>query len=313
MIFKPTLPSRLAPEDISADPVSRQYEPDPRENTILPDELADPIGDHAHSPVKGIVHRCPDRVLLKITDTCHAYCRFCFRKEMVGKSEGMLRPEELESALEYIRSAPQVREVILTGGDPLTLSARRLQDVFEQLEAIPHLDIIRLHSRAPLTNPKAIDDALLDVFRQTRKALYLVLHVNHVQELTQDVRHAIRQLDGSGAVLLSQTVLLREINDNPRTLEDLFRALIACRVKPYYLHHPDKAPGTSHFRVSIKKGQDIMAALQGRLSGLALPRYVLDIPGGYGKMPIGPHYIEEYRDGTYFIRDYQGQRHSYKE
>lgn len=305
---------RFNPKDTATpDAVARQYVPDDREHIILPDELADPIGDDAHSPVKGIVHRYPDRVLLKITDTCHHYCRFCFRKEMVGGGAGMLKDDVIEGAIAYIRSAPQVREVILTGGDPLTLSARRLSDLFAKLESIAHLDIIRIHSRAPITNPEILSDALLQVFENTTKALYIVVHTNHADELNAHVLAGFKKMNRAGVVLLSQSVLLKDINDDARTLENLFRMLIAHRVKPYYLHHPDKAPGTGHFRVSIDKGQEIMRALQGRLSGIAIPRYVLDIPGGHGKMPIGPCYLEQEDDGAYAVTDYRGATHRYTE
>lgn len=279
----------------------------------MPDELTDPIGDEAYSPVKGIVHRYPDRVLMKITDTCHQYCRFCFRKEMVGGGDGMLSAGEIDAAVAYIAAAPQVREVILTGGDPLTLSSRRLSALFNKLETVPHLDIIRLHTRAPLTNPETVNNALISLFERTEKALYMVLHVNHVQELTDSVRHAIKTLNRAGVVLLSQSVLLKGINDDATTLEELFRALLSCRVKPYYLHHLDKATGTSHFRVPIKQGQDIIKSLQGRLSGLALPRYMLEIPGGYGKMPIDPRFIVPADNGAYTIEDHKGTFHPYKD
>ncbi len=300
-------------EDALADPVGRQYVPDERENIILPHEDTDPIGDDAHSPVKGIVHRYPDRVLLKITDTCAVYCRFCFRKEMVGKGDGILKENTLEQAYAYIESRPQIREVILTGGDPLTLSNRRLKDVLDRLSAIPHLDIIRFHTRAPLVNPDRVDEELCTLLAGMEKAVYVVLHVNHAQEMDERVRTALRRLNGSGAVLLSQSVLLKGVNDDPAILEDLFRTLLKNRVKPYYLHHPDLAPGTSHFRLSIKRGQEIVSALRGRVTGLAWPTYVLDIPGGHGKMPLMPSYIKEASAGCYLVEDYQGTKHEYKD
>lgn len=293
------------------DAVGKQYWPDDREAIIAPEENADPIGDDAHSPVKGIVHRYPDRVLLKVTDTCAVYCRFCFRKETVGKGEGMLSAEELDSALGYIRSDETIREVILTGGDPLTLSNRRLSDLLGKLEAIPHLDIIRLHTRAPLVQPDRVDVGLVSAFLSLKKALYVVVHVNHAQEIDRPVEEAFFRLSRSGAVLLSQTVLLRGVNDKAEILESLFRTLLAHRVKPYYLHHPDLAPGTGHFRVSIKEGQDIVRAMRGKVSGLAYPTYVLDLPGGYGKMPLTPNYLEELADGAYKIEDYKGEKHLY--
>ena len=293
------------------DAVGKQYMPDEREKIITPEEDGDPIGDDAHSPVKGIVHRYPDRVLLKITDTCSVYCRFCFRKEMVGQGDGVLSPEEIESALGYVRANTGIREVILTGGDPLTLSNRRMTEVFEELDSIPHLDIIRIHTRGPIVRPERVDDGLIQLFSSVRKALYVVLHVNHAQEIDDNVRSALHRLSRSGAVLLSQSVLLKGVNDDAAVLETLFRTLLANRVKPYYLHHPDLAPGTGHFRVSIKEGQDIMKALRGKVTGLAYPTYVLDLPGGYGKMPLTPNYLEELSQDTYRVEDYRGEKHLY--
>lgn len=294
----------------AGDPVAAQYLYDPREDNVQPGELTDPIGDEAHSPIKGIVHRYHDRLLLKITDACAVYCRFCFRKEMVGKGYGMLRADELNTAFDYIANAPQVREVILTGGDPMTLSNRRLFDVLQRLQAINHIDILRIHSRAPLTNPERIDDEFCTMAAALDKPLYLVVHVNHAQEIDETIQSVFKKMNRAGVILLSQSVLLKGVNDDVRTLEALFRSLIAHRVKPYYLHHPDKAPGTSHFRVSIAQGQALMKALRGRLSGIALPTYVLDIPGGFGKMPLGPAYAQEL-DTHYLIEDYQGRLHHY--
>ena len=295
----------------SLDPVGKQYVPDAREAIVSPEENGDPIGDDAHSPIRGIVHRYPDRVLLKITDTCSVYCRFCFRKEMVGQGKGMLSAGEIEAALAYVRADENIREVILTGGDPLTLSNRRMADLFAQMEAISHLDIIRIHTRSPIVQPQRVDDGLASLFASVKKALYVVLHVNHAQEIDANVQVALQRLSHSGAVLLSQSVLLKGVNDDAAVLEALFRTLLANKVKPYYLHHPDLAPGTGHFRVSIKRGQDVMKALRGRISGLAYPTYVLDLPGGYGKMPLTPGYLEELKDGTYRIEDYRGEKHLY--
>lgn len=314
---KPEDPALKLPEQVVQtiqspdDAVARQYLPDDRESVILPEENADPIGDFAHSPTKGLVHRYPDRVLLKITDTCAVYCRFCFRKEMVGKGDGVLSPFEIGDALNYIRANPQIREVILSGGDPLTLSNRRLGDLLGALDSIPHLDIIRFHTRAPLVTPDRIDEELQSLFLAQKKAVYVVVHVNHAQEINEAVRGAFFRLSRSGVVLLSQTVLLKDINDNAPALETLFRSLLANRVKPYYLHHPDLAPGTSHFRVGIKQGQDIVRQLRGRVTGLAYPTYVLDIPGGYGKVPLSPSYLEELADGTYRVEDIDGRKHTY--
>lgn len=293
------------------DPVARQYIPDERESHILPEEDADPIGDYAHSPVKGIVHRYPDRVLFKVTDTCAVYCRFCFRKDMVGKGEGLLSPFEIGDAINYIRNTPQIREVIFSGGDPLTLSNRRLEQILDVLNTIEHLELIRFHTRAPIVSPERVDDELVSLLGSQKKAVYVLLHINHAQEINEAVEQALFRLSRSGAVLLSQSVLLKGINDNAQTLETLFRKLLANRVKPYYLHHPDLARGTSHFRLSIKEGQDIMKQLRGHITGLAYPTYVLDLPGGYGKMPITPCYLEELADGTYTVEDFKGTTHAY--
>ncbi|PZQ45219.1 MAG: lysine-2,3-aminomutase-like protein [Micavibrio aeruginosavorus] len=293
------------------DAVARQYLPDTRENIILPEEDSDPIGDDAHSPVKGLVHRYPDRVLFKVTDTCAVYCRFCFRKDMVGQGKGVLTPFEIGDAINYIRANPQIREVIFSGGDPLTLSNRRLENILDALNEINHLEIIRFHTRAPLVHPARIDDGLVALFQKQPKALYVVLHVNHPQEIDGTVQAVFRRLSLSGATLLSQSVLLKGINNDAAVLEQLFRTLLANRVKPYYLHHPDMATGTSHFRVTIKEGQDIMRTLRGRVTGLAYPTYVLDIPGGFGKIPLTPSYLESLENGTYNVTDVHGQTHAY--
>ncbi len=296
----------------ASDPVAKQYVPDIRELKILPGENTDPIGDDMHSPVKGIVHRYPDRVLMKLTHICAVYCRYCFRREMVGKPDSeVLKPKERNEALEYIRNNKNIWEVILTGGDPLVLSARQLNDTLDELCAIDHVKVIRIHTRVPVADPKRITNELCAVLKR-EKAVYVALHVNHAQELTQKVKTAFRKLLDADCVLLSQSVLLKGVNDDAEILEDLYRELVALRVKPYYLHHPDLAPGTSHFRLSIKRGQEIMKQLLGRVSGLCQPHYMLDIPGGHGKLPIGPSYIEGSGD-HYVLEDYKGVKHPYEE
>ena len=287
------------------DPIARQFIPSRRELMTTTAELADPIGDHAHSPIKGIVHRYPDRVLLKALHTCPVYCRFCFRREQVGPGGDVLNEAELEAALDYIRANPTIWEVILTGGDPLMLSPRRLGRILDALEAIPHVATLRLHSRVPVAEPTRIDPALLAVLVRD-KPLWVAIHANHPRELTEAAKAACKGLTAVGATLLGQTVLLRGVNDDPAILESLFRAMVAARIKPYYLHHPDLAAGTAHFRLTIAEGQTIMRALRGRLSGLAQPTYVLDIPGGAGKGPIGPNMVE-----SGGIRDAAGHLHAY--
>ncbi len=302
----PAVADLIDPSD-PHDPIARQFVPDGRELQTKPEESRDPIGDDAHSPVAGVVHRYPDRVLLKLVNACAVYCRFCFRREMVGPGRGGLAPAALDRALAYIGAHPDIWEVILTGGDPLVLSARRLREVVRRLAAIEHVKVIRVHSRVPVAAPERVTAALVRALRSD-KATFVVLHANHPRELTADVRAACARLIDAGIPMLSQSVLLRGVNDNRETLSALLRALVECRIKPYYLHHADLAPGTAHLRTTIAEGQALMRALHGRTSGLCLPTYVLDIPGGYGKSPIGPNYLSV--DGA-TVEDFNGRRHAY--
>ena len=274
------------------DPIAAQFVPNERELASDPAERADPIGDAAHSPVEGVVHRYPDRVLLTLNHVCAVYCRFCFRRETVGNPEtGALSPAAFDAALAYIAARPTIWEVILTGGDPLVLSARRLGEVMQRLGAIAHVKVVRLHTRVPAADPAAVTDALVAALKSGGQAVYVALHANHPRELTAAARAACARLIDAGIPMVSQTVLLAGVNDDAQTLGQLMRAFVETRIKPYYLHHADLAPGTAHFRTSIAKGQDLMRALRGDLSGLAMPTYVLDIPGGSGKVPVGPDYL----------------------
>ncbi len=289
------------------DPLAAQFLPDIRELDIRPEERADPIGDDAHSPVAGIVHRYPDRVLLKIVHVCPVYCRFCFRREMVGpKGRGGLDDAELAAAIAYIAARPEIFEVILTGGDPFVLSARRARAVTKALAAIPHVKVIRWHTRVPVVDPARVTPDFVRAIRAPGKAVYVAVHANHAREFTPEAEVALARLADAGIALVSQSVLLKGVNADADTLADLMRAFLANRVKPYYLHHPDMAPGTSHFRLTIAEGRAIMRKLRGRLSGLAQPTYVLDIPGGEGKVPVGPDYVGEGE-----VTDFRGGRHAY--
>jgi lysine 2,3-aminomutase len=277
----------------AADPIARQFVPDMRELHHAPNELTDPIGDHIKSPEKGIVHRYPDRVLLKIVGVCPVYCRFCFRREMVGPSaEANLTADEIETALAYIRAHREIWEVILTGGDPFVMSPRRIAEITRALEDIEHVKIIRWHTRVPVVAPERVTPELAAALLPARKTVYVALHTNHARELTTAARTAIARLVDAGVPMISQSVLLRGVNDSVDALEALMRALVEARVKPYYLHHGDLAPGTAHFRTSIAEGQALMSELRQRVSGLAMPTYVLDIPGGHGKVPVGPVYLD---------------------
>jgi lysine 2,3-aminomutase len=292
------------------DPIARQFVPDPAELATRPEETADPIGDDRHSPVAGIVHRYPDRVLLQPVHVCAVYCRFCFRREKVGQGRA-LAGVELDAALEYIRAHAEIWEVILSGGDPLVLSSRRLAWIVERLAAIEHVKIIRIHTRVPVVQPARITAALVRAIKAPGKATYVVLHANHPRELGAQARRACARLVDAGIAMLSQSVLLRGINDDAATLGALMRALVECRIKPYYLHHGDLAQGTAHWRTSIEEGQTLMRALRGRFSGLCQPAYVLDIPGGRGKSPIGPSYLSRVGTNGYEIEDFRGCRHAY--
>jgi len=289
------------------DPIARQFVPDQRELDSEPEEMSDPIGDDAHSPVEGIVHRYPDRVLLKLVNACAVYCRFCFRRETVGPGTGGLSRAALAAALDYIRNNSEIWEVILTGGDPLLLSPRRLKEVTAQLAAIDHVKVIRVHTRLPVAAPERVSPALVRALRGD-KAAFVVVHVNHPRELTAQARAACARFVDAGIPMLSQSVLLRGVNDDAHTLGALMRALVECRIKPYYLHHADLAPGTARWRTSIAQGQSLMRALHGRYSGLCQPAYVLDIPGGFGKSPVGPNYLSaDYST----VEDFNGRRHVY--
>ena len=301
---------RTAPHD----PIARQFVPDVRELDTHPAERADPIGDHDRSPVRGIVHRYRDRVLLKVVGVCPVYCRFCFRREMVGPDAGAnLTDRELEAALGYIRATPAVWEVILTGGDPFMLSPRRVTELTRALAAIPHVGVIRWHTRVPVASPARVTDEFVAALRSGEKAVIVGVHTNHTRELTADARAAIGRMVDAGIPVVSQTVLLRGVNNDADTLEALMRALVIARVLPYYLHHGDLAPGTSHFRVPLAEGQALMVELRRRLSGIALPAYVLDIPGAHGKVPVAVGQVEQTALGRYLVRDAAGQVHRYED
>ncbi|HVI30978.1 lysine-2,3-aminomutase-like protein [Phenylobacterium sp.] len=289
------------------DPIARQFVPTAAELVQAPEESADPIGDHTHSPVEGIVHRYPDRVLLKVNHNCAVYCRFCFRREMVGP-DGLrpLSPEALDAAIAYIAGRPEIWEVIVTGGDPFVLSPRRIAGLMARLDAVEHVKVVRLHTRVPAVEPETVTGELVAALRSSGKAVYVALHANHARELTPAARAVCAKLVDAGIPMLGQTVLLKGVNDDPESLAALMRAFVETRIKPYYLHHADLAPGTGHLRTSIEDGQALMRSLRGDVSGLCQPIYVLDIPGGHGKAPVGPGFL---KDGE--VEDFRGVRHPY--
>jgi lysine 2,3-aminomutase len=317
----PDMAALIDPDDPS-DPIARQFIPDAAELVREANENADPIGDYPHSPVTGIVHRYPDRVLFKLVHVCAVYCRFCFRREMVGPGKASALSEgAYDNALNYIRAHSEIWEVILTGGDPLMLSPRRLAEIMADLADIDHVRIIRIHTRVPAAEPARISGEMIAALKVKGATTWVALHANHARELTDKARTACAALVDAGIPMVSQTVLLRGINDNAAALEALMRAFVECRIKPYYLHHGDLAPGTSHLRTTLEHGQELMRKLRGRLSGLCQPEYVLDIPGGHGKSPVGPTYLsqpdsfseerEQAAETRYRIVDYCGDVHLY--
>ena len=286
------------------DPIGRQFVPDAGELVLAPHERSDPIADEALSPVKGVVHRYPDRALLKPLLVCPVYCRFCFRREHVGPDGGVLTEAELQAAFDWFAAHPAIREVILTGGDPFMLSPRRLAGIVAALSTIAHIETLRVHTRVPTADPGRIDNALVEAL-DTPKSMWVVVHANHAREFTDAARAAIRCVQARGIPVLGQSVLLRGVNDSAEALEGLFRAMLAARVKPYYLHQLDPAPGTARFHVPIEEGRHLLRQLRGQVTGLAWPTYVLDIPGGHGKVPIGPEYLlPDHR-----VRDTAGRMH----
>jgi lysine 2,3-aminomutase len=306
----PHLLSLVDPAD-PHDPIARQFLPSVEELKTLPQELADPIGDAAHSPVKGIVHRYADRVLLKAVAVCPVYCRFCFRREMIGPGqENALSPHDMDAALAYVAAHPEIREVILTGGDPFILSPRRIADLTQRLAAIETVKIIRWHTRVPMVDPARVTDDLVAALHAPGVTTWVAVHANHASEFAPEAVTAIARLVEGGIALASQSVLLKDVNDSVESLAVLMQMFVANRIKPYYLHHPDLAPGTSHFRLGIEDGLALMRGLRARVSGLAMPAYMLDIPGGFGKVPLESDHLEKTTTG-HRVRDHAGRWHDY--
>jgi lysine 2,3-aminomutase len=303
---------RLVDDENHEDPVAAQFVPTAAELNVTEQELHDPIGDEPHSPMPGIVHRYPDRVLLKPSTVCAVYCRFCFRRETVGAGSQALNDDELDAALAYIESRKEIWEVIVSGGDPFVLSPRRLEKIMLRLQGIAHVGVVRFHTRVPVVKPDIVNEAFIRAIKIT-KAVYVVLHVNHARELSEEAQRACAKLIDAGLPMLSQTVLLKNVNADTASLRTLFKRLVELRIKPYYLHHGDLARGTRHFRTSIAEGQELMRSLRGHISGLCQATYVLDIPGGHGKVPIGPNYSTETDPGRFVICDHRNQSHDYSD
>jgi len=286
-------------------PIRRQCVPHLDEAREVPGDLVDPLGEKAHEVAPDLVCRYPDRALLLVSDRCSVYCRFCTRSRMVGAGGGARSLEHLGPAFEWLRDHPEVRDVIVSGGDPLAMSTARIAELCAQLRAIDHVEIVRLATRVPVCLPQRITHELLDALRPYHP-LWVMTHFNHARELTSDAARALCDLADAGFPVMNQTVLLRGVNDDARALEDLFRGLVRLRVRPYYLMQMDPVRGASHLRTPLDSGINLMEALQGRVSGIALPKLIVDTPGGMGKVPIGPDYIVSRGGGRTLLRTHRG-------
>jgi lysine 2,3-aminomutase len=286
-------------------PVRRQVIPRGEEMVTTEEEMLDSLGEDGHSPVAGLVHRYPDRVLFLVTDRCAAYCRYCTRSRLVSNAQDYNFHPEYEQALRYIEAHPEVRDVLISGGDPLLLSDKKLDHILGRLRAIPHVEFIRLGSRIPVFLPQRITAELCDVFRK-HGPVWMSIHVNHPRECTAELRDACERLAFAGVPLGNQSVLLRGVNDDIAVMKALVHRLLRMRVRPYYLYQMDLITGGSHFKVDVRKGIEIIQALRGHTTGYAVPQYVIDAPGGGGKVPVNPDYIEKITDDEVVFRNYEG-------
>ncbi|WP_394834083.1 KamA family radical SAM protein [Pendulispora rubella] len=286
--------------------IRKQCVPDAREGESIPGDLVDPLGEVAHEVAPGLVQRYPDRVLLLATDRCAVYCRFCTRSRMVGNGGGAMPDERLAGALAYVRAHPEIRDVIVSGGDPLAMGTERIARLVGAVRAIPTVDTIRLATRVPVTLPMRITGELLRALRPFHP-LWVMTHFNHPKELTRASLAACTRLADAGFPVMNQTVLLRGINDDAATLEQLFRGLVRARVRPYYLLQTDPVRGTGHLRTPLSRGLEIMGALQGRLTGIALPKFICDTPEGKGKVPLLPNYVVAQGEGRTTLRTFRGE------
>lgn len=293
------------------DPLRRQIIPDEAENRIAPDELGDPVGEEKHSPVPGLVHRYPDRVLLLVTDRCASYCRFCTRSRLVsGAGESRFLPQ-IEDAISYIAAHPEIRDVLISGGDPLLLADEKIDALLGRLRVIPHVEFVRIGTRMPVFLPQRITPELCEILKK-HGPVWMSVHVNHPNEISRETAQALERLAFAGVVLGSQSVLLRGVNDDAATLRSLVHRLLQVRVRPYYLYACDLILGSAHWRVPVGKGLEIIRSLRGWTSGYAVPQFVIDAPGGGGKIPLNPDYVENIsEDGKFTLRNFRGERFVY--
>ena len=302
----------LMDKDDPRCPLRRQMVPHIKESCTSKHEYVDPCGEDTDSPVPGLVHRYPDRVLFLVTDKCACYCRFCTRKRIVSDEEDIAIQERVEKAIHYIKKNKQIRDVLISGGDPLILSDTKLEFILSSFRKVDQIEMLRIGTRIPITLPYRITPRLVDILAKYHP-VWMSLHVNHPEELTREVKEACCRLADKGIPLGSQTVLLRGINDNTIVMKRLVQQLLTVRVRPYYLYQCDPVLGTEHFRTTIAKGIEIIESMRGFTSGYAIPTYVVDAPGGGGKVPIGPDYIVKYDKNRLVVRNYAGKKYEYHE
>lgn len=302
----------LIDPDNPQDPIRKQILPTAGEILPFTGEMEDSLSEDAHSPVPGLVHRYPDRVLMLVTTQCASYCRYCTRSRIVGDPTQSFKSKDFEAQLDYLRQTPQVRDVLLSGGDPLTLSPRVLERLLTALREIPHIEIIRIGSRVPVFIPQRVTDELCELLEKFHP-LWLNIHVNHPNEITAELAQACDKLTRSGIPLGNQAVLLAGVNDDPHIQRKLVHDLVRIRVRPYYLYQCDLVHGAGHFRTPIGKGVEIIESLRGHTSGFAVHTYVVDAPGGGGKIPLNPNYIVSYSDHKVVLRNYEGYITTYEE
>src|SRR5271170_4682588 len=293
-------------------PIRLQVIPKVAETHTASWEMSDPCGEDSHSPVPGLVHRYPDRVLMLVTDRCAAYCRYCTRSRLVSNATGYDFHPQFDRQIEYIRNTPTVRDVLLSGGDPLLFTDERLEHLLNQLRSIKHVEFLRIGTRIPIFLPQRITPQLCEMLRKYHP-LFISIHSNHPRELTTEVRDALGRLADAGIPLGNQAVLLRQINDDATVMKALMQKLLMCRVKPYYIYQCDLIAGSAHLRVSVRKGLEIMESLRGHTTGYAVPQYVIDAPGGGGKVPINPDYVLSRNKDRVIIRNFEGRIFEYPE
>jgi len=304
MAITPYYSTLMNPEDANC-PIRKQAIPTANELHISPEEMRDPLHEDVDSPVKGLTHRYPDRVLLLVTDQCSMYCRHCTRRRLAGETDSPLPKELLDKAVDYIRDHKEIRDVLLSGGDPLTLSTERLEEIISKLREIPHVEIIRIGTRTPVVLPMRITEELLNMLKKYHP-IWINTHFNHPVEFTDESRKALAALADAGIPLGNQSVLLRGVNDCPQIMKKLVHELVKNRVRPYYVYQCDLSRGLAHFRTSVAKGIEIIEYLRGHTSGFAVPTYVIDAPGGGGKIPIEPQYLISMGEGKVVVRNYEG-------